>query len=108
MSHVRFHSCQHRGFIPLWMAVVLAALTLIALGIWTAHSMSSQTADGRQTIVFWGAQHLGEDVYSVINQFERLPENLDPKTGKPKYRVIFGNATSPDMTGDAQRLLCAV
>src|SRR6201999_4104555 len=37
-----------------------------------------------------------------------LPENLDPKTGKPKYKVILGSATSPDVTGDAQRLLCAV
>ena len=69
--------------------------------------MSSETSDGRQTIVFWGAQQLGEDIYAVVNQFENLPENLDAN-GKPKYKVILGTATSPDITSDQQRLLCAV
>jgi multiple sugar transport system permease protein len=90
------------------MAALLAALLVIVLSIWTWRSMSSDTSDGRETIVFWGAQLMGEDIYAVIGQFERLPENLDPRTGKPKYKVVLGNATSPDITGDAQRLLCAV
>ena len=50
----------------------------------------------------------GEEIYALINQFENLPENRDPQTGRPKYRVVVGAATSPDLTGDAQRLLCAV
>ncbi len=97
-----------RGYLPLWMALVLAGIAVVVLAIWTMRSMSSETADGRQTIVFWGAQQLGEDIYAVVNQFEHLPENLDPKTGKPRYKVVLGTATSPDITGDAQRLLCAV
>src|SRR5207237_8097805 len=41
-------------------------------------------------------------------QCEPLPQNRDPRTGKAKYKVILGNATSADITSDAQRLLCAV
>jgi ABC-type sugar transport system permease subunit/ABC-type glycerol-3-phosphate transport system substrate-binding protein len=99
---------RRRGYLPLWMAVVLAVIAIIALTVWTISAMSNETSDGRETIVFWGGDHLGEEVYAVINQFEHLPENLDPKTGKPKYKVIIGTATSPDITSDAQRLLCAV
>jgi multiple sugar transport system permease protein len=90
------------------MALVLAALLVIALSIWTWRSMSTETSDGRETIVFWGAQQMGEDIYAVVNQFEQLPQYRDPKTGKPKYKIVLGNATTPDITGDAQRLLCAV
>lgn len=90
------------------MALVLAVFILAALTFWTIRSMSTETGDGRQQIVFWGGNSMGQDIYAVINQFEHLPENCDPKTGKPKYKVIFGTATSPDMTADAQRLLCAV
>jgi multiple sugar transport system permease protein len=87
---------------------VLAAVVVVALAVWTVRSMSTETGDGRETIVFWGAQELGEDIYAVVNRFENLPENRDPKTGKPKYKVIVGTAVSPDLVGDAQRLLCAV
>src|SRR5689334_17217906 len=97
-----------RGYLPLWMALVLAALGVVALAVWTARSMSSESSDGRETIVFWGNTSISDDIYAVVNQFENLPENCDPATGKPKYKVILGTATSPDITGDAQRLLCAV
>jgi hypothetical protein len=79
------------------MALVLAVIVVAVLAIWTVRSMSSETADGRERFVFRGAQKLGEDIYAVINQFEHLRENLDPATGKPKYKVILGNATSPDV-----------
>jgi multiple sugar transport system permease protein len=94
--------------IPLWMTVCLSVLLLILLALWTRQSMSSATTDGRQTIVFWGGRNdvLGEDVYTAIHQFEQT--HLDPKTGRPKYKVIMGSATSPDITSDAQRMLCAV
>src|SRR6266550_8360260 len=89
------------------MAVVLAGITVALLAIWTHRSMSQDiVTDGRQTIVFWGATALGEEIYAVVNQFEH--DHLDPATGKPKYKVILGTAVSPDVTGDAQRLLCAV
>ncbi|HSV14111.1 MAG TPA: extracellular solute-binding protein, partial [Tepidisphaeraceae bacterium] len=90
------------------MAVVLAVLVVIGLSIWTMQSMSTESPDGRETIVFWGGDTVGQDIYAIVNQFEHLPQNLDPKTGQPKYKVVLGNATSPDITGDAQRLLCAI
>ena len=98
---------RRRGYVPLWAALLLAAITVVVLIVWTIRSMSSETSDGRQTIVFWGAQQLGEDIYAVVNQFEKLPENCDAN-GKPKYKIILGTATSPDITSDQQRLLCAV
>jgi multiple sugar transport system permease protein len=98
---------RHRGYIPLWMALLLAAVVVALLAIWTIRSMSTETSDGRQTIVFWGAIQLGEDIYAVVNQFEHLPENLDAN-GHPKYKVVLGTATSPSITEDQQRLLCAV
>lgn len=88
------------------MAVALSVILLVVLVLWTRRSMSSDTADGRETIVFWGATNLGDDIYAVVNAFEQ--EHLDPATGKPRYKVILGTATSPDITGDAQRLLSAV
>ena len=82
-------------------------VVVIALSVWTIHSMSSETSDGRQTIVFWGSIQLGDDIYAVVNQFERLPETVDAH-GKPKYKVIIGTATSPSITEDEQRMLCEV
>ncbi|MGD0463190.1 MAG: extracellular solute-binding protein [Tepidisphaeraceae bacterium] len=100
---------RYGGYLPLRMALVLAGLAVVALGIWMAHSTTQEIANGRQTIVFWGvARDLGDDIYPIINQFEHIPENLDPRTGKPKYRVLFETATSPDLTSDAQRLMCAI
>ena len=89
------------------MALLLAAIVVVLLAIWTIRSMSTETSDGRQTVVFWGAIQLGEDIYAVVNQFEHLPENLDAH-GNPKYKIILGTATSPSITEDQQRLLCAV
>lgn len=105
-----FHHPHHRcrGYVPLWMALVLAGVVAVALTLWTIRSMSSETADGRETVVFWSGPQLGEDIYAVIHQFEELQQNRDPQTGRPRYKVIMGTATSPDVTGDAQRLLCAV
>src|ERR1700722_14622529 len=99
---------RNRGFLPLWMALLLAGLVVIVLGVWTGRSMSRQSFAGQQEIVFWGDGTADENIYAILHQFENLPENLDPAIGKPKYKVILGSATSPDVTGDAQRLLCAV
>ena len=90
------------------MAFFLAGLLVVALALWTKHSMSSETGDGRQMIFFWSDLSFGDDIYAVVDQFEHLPENLDPSTGKPKYKVVMGTATSRDVTSDGQRLLCTV
>src|SRR4051812_7020521 len=66
---------RRRGYVPLWVALLLAAIVVVLLAIWTIRSMSTETSDGRQTVVFWGAIQLGEDIYAVVNQFEHLPEN---------------------------------
>ncbi len=101
---------RRRGYMPLWMLLVLGAIVLVLLGWWTKRSSSDVQADGRETIVFWGSSSLGEDIYTVVNRFEQEYTVVDPKTGKtrPRYKVIFGTAVSRNMTGDAQRLLCAV
>lgn len=94
-----------RGMIPLWMAVVLGFCLLIVLVCWTRLSMSTDTKDGRETIVFWGSGSFGEDIYAVVHQFEQ--QNLK-SDGTPQYKVIMGTAVAKNLTGDAQRLLCAV
>ena len=93
-------SKPQRAYIPLWMAAVLAAIFVVTLSIWTWHSASDKTADGRETVVFWGSVEFGEDIYTVINQFEQAHGN--------RYKVIMGTAVARNLTGDAQRLLCAV
>jgi multiple sugar transport system permease protein len=87
--------------IPLWTSVLLAVVLLIILALWTHQSTSTATPDGRETIVYWGGYNptTGQDIYSVINAFEQ---------SHPKYKVIMGNATSPDSAIDTQRMLCAV
>ena len=81
-ARVHRHAPRRRGYVPLWTALVIATIVIVALSVWTIHSMSSETSDGRQTIVFWGAQQLGEDIYAVVNQFENLPENSTPTASR--------------------------
>src|SRR5215207_8170745 len=89
-----------RGQIPLWMAVCLAVALVIALSIWTIAQKSERTEDGRKAIVFWGStSQLGEEIQTVIHAFEKK---------NPEYRVIMSTAAARDLTGDAQRLMCAV
>jgi len=45
------------------------------------------------------SQHLGEDVELLLNRFEKK---------NPQYKVIMSNAVARDLTGDAQRLICAI
>jgi ABC-type sugar transport system permease subunit/ABC-type glycerol-3-phosphate transport system substrate-binding protein len=90
---------RYRGQIPLSFAIVLFALLLIAVSIWTWNSTRSESSDGRTTIVFWNAASLGDGVYAALHEFEL--EN-------PQYKVIASTSASRDLTGDAQRLLCAI
>jgi ABC-type sugar transport system permease subunit/ABC-type glycerol-3-phosphate transport system substrate-binding protein len=74
---------------------------MFVLGVifWTWHSTHRALADGRTEIVFWNAGMLGNDIYLALHQFEQ--EN-------PQYKVIASTSVSPDVTGDAQRLLSSV
>ncbi len=90
---------RHRGQIPLWFAGVLLVLLITTVSVWTWKSTREEAPDGRTQIVFWNANNLGDEVYSALHQFEL--EN-------PRYKVIASTSASPDMTSDAQRLLCSV
>ena len=88
-----------RGQIPLWFAVTLAIVVVVALCIWTMRQTSDKAPDGREMIVFWGNTSLGEEVETIIHQFE---------LEHPKYQVVMSKAVARDMTGDAQRLMSAI
>jgi multiple sugar transport system permease protein len=57
------------------------------------------TIDHRQVIVFWASASLGDDIYTAIHRFEEL---------NPQYKVQMSSSAARDITGDAQRLMCAV
>lgn len=86
---------KRRGQI-LW-ALVLVIVVAVGLTIWLTRS-GREVHDKRQPIVFWGSRFLGDDIYTLVRQFEK--EN-------PQYHVIMASAAARDLTGDAQRLLCA-
>src|SRR2546430_2056865 len=85
--------------IPLWLMACIAAIALGCFALWTARQTRDTTADGRTLIVFWGHKNLGEDVETVLHRFEQK---------NPQYRVVMSNAVARDLTGDAQRLICAI
>jgi multiple sugar transport system permease protein len=88
-----------RGQVPLWVVACLAVVLFVVLSWWTVRSTSDDTADGRETIVFWGNPTLGEDVEILLHRFEQR---------NPKYRVVMSKAVARDLTGDAQRLMSAI
>ena len=81
------------------MALALLACLVALLAWWTHWSASDVLPDGREKIVFWGSTALGDDIYTLIYRFEQA---------NPHYKVVMGTAAARDLTGDAQRLLCAV
>jgi multiple sugar transport system permease protein len=54
------------------------------------------------TLFYWGWDLVSQD---VIKDYESLHDGSD---GNPAIKVIVGQAASIDMTGDPQRLLCAI
>jgi multiple sugar transport system permease protein len=72
---------------------------ILVVAVWTWRSTRTESPDGREQIVVWNAVDLGDGLYPVLHEFEL--EN-------PQYQVTASSATSPDVVGDAQRLLCAV
>ncbi len=59
----------------------------------------TRAGDARTPLIFWGHPTLGDEVYTLIHQFELK---------NPQYKVIMGSAVAQDITGDAQRLLSAI
>ncbi|HEX8523407.1 MAG TPA: extracellular solute-binding protein [Tepidisphaeraceae bacterium] len=76
------------------LVVVLVAVVATAL-VW----LLRPAGDQRETIVFWGHPSLGDDIYTLIHEFERV---------NPQYRVVMGTAVAQDPVGDSQRLLSAI
>ena len=79
--------------------LVLAALGVVGLGVWTWRSTHSDVQDGRQTIVFWGGNFLGDEIYALVHRFEEK---------NPQYKVVMSASVARDLVGDAQRLMCAI
>jgi multiple sugar transport system permease protein len=90
---------EWKAFISLRIAVILFAIFIALLAIWTWQQTSYKTIDGRKEIVAWGINFLGPDIYTLIHQFEK--EN-------PEYRVIISASAERDNTADNQRLLSAI
>lgn len=87
------------GQVPLWVAIGLAGLLIVILVLWTLVETSGRASDGRREIIAWGLTYLGEDIHTLVHQFEK--EN-------PDYKVIISASAERDTTSDAQRLLSAV
>src|SRR5438034_1284243 len=75
--------------------IVLVVILPLA-GWWLTHRPPK---DDRIPLVFWGHPTLGDEVYTLIHQFELK---------NPRYKVVMGSAVALDVTGDAQRLLSAI
>jgi ABC-type glycerol-3-phosphate transport system substrate-binding protein len=90
---------SRRGQIPLkvMIAMFIAMIALLAWNTW--RDTRSTSSDGRQEIVAWGITFFGDEIYTLIHQFEQ--EN-------PQYKVIVSSSAERDTTSDGQRLLCAV
>ncbi|HEV2293200.1 MAG TPA: extracellular solute-binding protein [Tepidisphaeraceae bacterium] len=88
-----------RGQVPLWVVVCLAVGLVAVIAWWTLGSTSNESADGRETIVFWGHADLGEDVEILLHRFQQR---------HPNYGVVMSKAAARDLTGDAQRLMSAI
>ncbi|HTL28160.1 MAG TPA: extracellular solute-binding protein [Tepidisphaeraceae bacterium] len=87
------------GQISLSLVLILAALGVVGLGYWTYSSTHSDVQDGRQTIVFWGGNFLGDEIYALVHRFEEK---------NPQYKVVMSASVARDLVGDAQRLMCAI
>lgn len=78
---------------------MLFGVAVVVLGFWTWQQTRPPEVSGRQAIVFWCDPAVAEDIAPVIHRFEEL---------NPQYKVILSSSATRDLTGDAQRLLCAI
>ena len=74
---------------------VVAAVALV-LAWWALRTPAGAARDDREEIVFFAGWMVGDDIYGVIDRFEKL---------HPEYRVTTTTSSAQDETGDAQRLL---
>jgi multiple sugar transport system permease protein len=88
---------RRRGQSTTILAVVTAILAVAAVVFWVVRP--GQTRDDRTELVFWGHPQLGDEIYTLLHDFERK---------NPQYKVTMGSAVALDITGDSQRLLCTI
>src|SRR6476661_22916 len=88
-----------RGIISLRVAIALAVGVVALLAWWTVRSSSPTTADNRREIVCWGITYFGDDIYTLVHQFEQR---------NPQYKVIISSSVERDTSKDGQRLLSAI
>lgn len=87
------------GQISLRLALVLFGIGVVILAGWTWQQTRPAEVAGRQAIVFWCEASVADDLAPVIHRFEQL---------HPQYKVVLSSSATRDLTGDAQRLLCAI
>jgi len=59
-----------RGMIPLRVMIVLFVAMIALLAWWTFQETRPTTGDGRTEIVAWGITFFGDEIYTLIHQFE--------------------------------------
>src|SRR5438132_8787330 len=95
-------TCRRRmrcGQMPLRAAVFLAFIVVVLLAIWMYRSRGGGASDGRKEIVCWGITFFGDDIYTLVHEFELR---------HPQYKVVISASVERDTTSDGQRLLCAI
>src|SRR6185295_9343288 len=88
---------MRRLFLQKWVGLV--ALVALVVAWWALRSPARAARDDREEIVFFAGWMVGDDVYGVVDRFEKL---------HPEYRVTTTTSSAQDETGDAQRLLLAI
>src|SRR6185295_5620566 len=88
---------MRRLFLQKWVGLV--ALVALVVAWWALRSPARAARDDREEIVFFAGWMVGDDVYGVVDRFEKL---------HPEYRVTTTTSAAQDETGDAQRLLLAI
>ena len=94
---------SHLGLLSSRASRVRLAVLIVAIGLAVAGfiiwGFNDTPKDDRIELVFWGHPTLGDDIYTLVHEFEAK---------NPQYKVIMGTAVAQDVTGDAQRLLSAI
>ena len=93
--------CRRRGRAPGKIVIALFAIVAVAgVLFWALRADEGQGGrDPRTELVFWGHPQIGDEIYTVLRDFERK---------YPQYKVTMGSAVALDITGDSQRLLCTI
>ncbi len=97
MSILSRFSRRRAAYVKVSAVFLLVVIVgLIVSWRWSSHAPPK---DDRTELVFWGHPWLGDDIYTLIHEFE---------VKNPQYKVVMGTAVAQDITGDAQRLLSAI